>query len=142
LIEKKRASQSDKVDNRSIALSYTPVCVLNALGVWQKIEQNIELIKQVHVSDKGSFSQVNLFAKAEGLPFLGCVIRMKHLLSALFESLQNQTQIEIWHDHEVIDLCEDDNGFQLLVAEDKQKTKVNAKLIIAADGAKTRTECV
>ncbi len=143
LIEKQSVLQSDKVDNRSIALSYTSVCVLNALGVWQKIEQDVELIKQVHVSDKRGFSQTNLFAKDEGLPFLGCVVKLRHLVPVLFELLQNQMQLEIWQDTEVVDLCEQGDGeFQLLIAKTGQETKVNARLIVAADGAwsKLRTK--
>ncbi|WP_440683503.1 FAD-dependent monooxygenase [Cysteiniphilum halobium] len=137
LIEKLANTKMSNNDNRAIALSYSSVCVLNTLGVWHKIKAHVEYIKQVHVSDKGQYAQTNLYAKDEGLAFLGVVIKMKYLLPALYHALINESHITLYQNCQVLDLCEQGECFGLLIAKEGNLNEITADLIIAADGAQS-----
>ncbi|WP_117001606.1 MULTISPECIES: FAD-dependent monooxygenase [Cysteiniphilum] len=138
LIEKLANTELSKSDNRSIALSYSSVCVLNTLGIWQKIKDHVEYIKQVNVSDKGQYAQTNLYAKDEGLAFLGIVVKMKYLLPALYQALMNENHIALYQDCQVLDLLEQDECFSLVIEKDDNAYEITADLIIAADGAESK----
>ena len=138
LIEKMTNAEIISSDNRSIALSYSSVCVLNTLGIWHKIKEHVELIKRVHVSDQGQYSQTNLYAKDEGLAFLGVVVKMKHLLPALYQSLVEHSNITLYQDCQVLDLFAQSDQFGLVIENNKNHEKIMANLIIAADGAQSK----
>ena len=138
LIDKMPVDGAELIDGRSIALSYTSVCVLNSLGLWEKINDKVMFIEQVHVSDKGAYGQANLFAKDESLPFLGVVIKMQCLLPILQQAIIEQKNIEVWQHSEVVDLCELDNGYSLTISSNNNISHLSAQLIIAADGVKSR----
>ncbi|WP_440615324.1 FAD-dependent monooxygenase [Cysteiniphilum sp. 6C5] len=138
LIEKLASAELSKSDNRSVALSYSSVCVLETLGIWQNIKADVEYIKQVHVSDKGQYAQTNLYAKDEGLAFLGIVVKMRHLLSALYQALMRQSHITLYQDCQVLDLLEQDDRFSLVIEKGVNTSKITADLIIAADGAQSK----
>ena len=137
LIEKLATSQINKGDDRSIALSYSSVCILNSLGVWCKIKEYVEFIKQVHTSDKGHYGQVNLYAKDEGVAFLGVVIKIKHLFPVLYQLLMEQSNITLYQNCQVLDLFEDKKSFRLVI-KDNAPVKITADLIIAADGSQSK----
>lgn len=138
LIEKLANTEMSKNDNRSIALSYSSVFMLNTLGIWQKIKAHVEYIKHVHVSDKGQYAQTNLYAKDEGLAFLGVVVKIRHLLPALHQSLMSENHITLYQDCQVIDLSEQAECFSLVIAKDDSTYEIMADLIIAADGAQSK----
>ena len=138
LIEKLANADIAKSDNRSIALSYSSVCVLNTLSIWHKIKPHVEYIKQVHVSDKGQYAQTNLYAKDEGLAFLGVVVKIKYLLPALYQSLVDEHHIALYQNCQVIDLSEQEEYFSLVIAKDDNSYEITAALIIAADGAQSK----
>ncbi|MDA7742276.1 FAD-dependent monooxygenase, partial [Francisellaceae bacterium] len=83
---------TDDFDNRGIALAYPSLCMLNTLGLWQKLSSYATAIHHVHVSNKGSLPQVNL--NREGLPGLGAVVETPHLLTVLSEAV-SKSKIEV-----------------------------------------------
>ncbi|WP_116963666.1 FAD-dependent monooxygenase [Fastidiosibacter lacustris] len=137
LIEKLPSCDDNCVDGRSIALSYTSICMLESLGVWARIKHEIEKIEHIHVSDKGLYGQVNLSAKDEGLPFLGVVIKMQHVLPKLIDALSVHKNIELWSNAKVIDLMDCNGQYTLILKSKDDIYSLHADLIIAADGAKS-----
>lgn len=139
LIEKSKMSDINKNDNRSVALSYSSICILNGLGVWKKIKDHIQLIQQVHVSNKGIFGKVQLTAEDSGVDFLGAVVKVKKLLIELYKLLGEKNNVSILQGFEVSNLVENknDSNFALIISNTKDDVLINAKVVIAADGAKS-----
>jgi len=61
-------------DDRSTALSYGSRCLLQQLGVWQKLSEHVTPIEHIHVSDKGRFGAARLHAREHGIDALGYVV--------------------------------------------------------------------
>ncbi|MGH8557312.1 MAG: 2-octaprenyl-6-methoxyphenyl hydroxylase [Methylococcales bacterium] len=82
--EQRRASPAG---DRALALSYGSVCLLKALGLWDRLEQQSAPIRDIHISDRGHFGKTRLSARSEGVDALGYVITARvledHIASAL-----------------------------------------------------------
>ena len=132
LIEK----SSPKNDHRSIVVSYSAVSVLNALGIWAHIKNHVAYIAHIHVSEKRAYGQFHLHKEDEGLPFLGVVVKMSLLLSALMATLQDLQQVELLFDSSVQGVEKDSESHYGLtvIGQDKKQISIRSQLIIAADG--------
>jgi 2-octaprenyl-6-methoxyphenol hydroxylase len=121
-------------DNRSIALSYPSISILNSLGVWSKLKDKATFIKSVDISDKGAFNHLVLDSDIENYPFLGAVIEMPVLLSALSEKLLNNSHIDVIAPSEYVSLEDYKNRKSIKIKQNGDFHIVNANYIIACDG--------
>ena len=130
---------TDDFDNRSIALSYPAVCMFYRLGIWDRLAPYSTPIEHIHVSDKGRFHQVNLNREDEHAPFLGAVIEMPHLLTALSASLKSADNIVVIAPAKITGLIDYEQDIKSLELEINQvKSTLSAKLIVACDGAQSQ----
>lgn len=81
-------------DDRSTALSYGSRCLLQQLGVWEKLREHVTSIEHIHVSDKGRFGAVRLHADEHGIDALGYVVENAWLGRVL---LQQVLESELVH---------------------------------------------
>ena len=79
--------------NRALALSYGTVCHLQALGLWQELQEHSAPITRIHVSDRGHFGVTRLCASDYGVEALGYVITARELENRISEAL-NASSIE------------------------------------------------
>ncbi|HLA30682.1 MAG TPA: 2-octaprenyl-6-methoxyphenyl hydroxylase [Pseudomonas sp.] len=77
-------------DARSTALSFGSQQIYQRLGLWSRIGQRAEPIKQIHVSDRGRFAAARLSAEEEGVPALGYVVENAWLGECLWQALDRQ----------------------------------------------------
>lgn len=77
-------------DARSTALSFGSQQIYQRLGLWQRIGQRAEPIKQIHVSDRGRFAAARLSAAEEGVPALGYVVENAWLGECLWQAMDQQ----------------------------------------------------
>jgi 2-octaprenyl-6-methoxyphenol hydroxylase len=77
-------------DARSTALSFGSQQIYQRLGLWQRIGQRAEPIKQIHVSDRGRFAAARLSAEEEGVPALGYVVENAWLGECLWQAMDQQ----------------------------------------------------
>lgn len=125
------------LDNRSIALSYPTICALKTLGVWEQLSCHAQMIHKIHVSERGRYGQAMIDGQHQNLPFLGAVIEMPYLHSILIHSLDTSKVNVIAPAN--VSLPDKDHGYDhVIVDEGGQKSKLKAKLIIAADGAQSK----
>ncbi|MED7787994.1 FAD-dependent monooxygenase [Francisella sp. 19X1-34] len=124
-----------KNDNRSIAVSYSSIAFLNTLGLWDKVASTTQVIKKVHISDKGRYGRAEIFAKDENLPFLGAIAPMRELLVVALQSVAENTNIIKSFETNVIALEKKANEYSLVVEKQGQKSTIPAGLVIACDGA-------
>lgn len=120
-------------DTRAIALSKGSVDILQAMNLWQNLSDVASVIEQVHVSEQGGFGFSRIQSSDLELPYLGQVVEITHLARILTESLPASVQQFIPGTFKSIDT--DQN---IVAIEQAGEThELQAKLIIAADGAKS-----
>jgi len=78
---------SARRDSRTLALSHGSRLLLERVGVWSQLAA-VTPIKQIHISQRGSFGRALLSAAEANLPALGYVIAYAELQQALHIALQ------------------------------------------------------
>ncbi len=115
-------------DARSIALSTASVRILQTLGVWPLLEEFVEPIHTIHVSEQGRFGHVLLESQGEGPP--GYVVEIQHINRVLAACLDQSKLITpaVIIDYDVT---------SRIATIQKATTiqTIHAKLVVAADGA-------
>lgn len=121
-------------DERTTALSNGSRRVFEALDVWPLMHRAITPIKRIHISDQGRFGFARLSAEEQGLAALGHVVPNWQIGSALWRRLQ-QEQIEVLAPARVLELHQPSPYRSVVIEANGQQRKLQARLIVAADGA-------
>lgn len=125
---------SDKVnpdfDARSLALSPASKRILSALSVWDLMKEKASPIARIHVSDQGSFGVSRLEGDAQNS--LGYVLEMQDINRALHQVLDKE-RVLAPAQLTSFDLAKQ----EALVIANGQTCCVQAKLVVAADGAES-----
>ncbi|MBM7063225.1 2-octaprenyl-6-methoxyphenyl hydroxylase [Pseudomonas sp. UL073] len=120
-------------DARSTALSYGSRQVYERLGVWDKIAERAEPIRQIHVSDRGRFGATRLRAEDEGVPALGYVAENAWLGHCLWQAMDHAV-IDWRCPTEVVRMEALGDGYRLLLGDD---TSLDCQLAVLADGGRS-----
>ena len=115
-------------DARSLALSPATQRILNMLGVWEHLKDEVTPIELIHVSDQYHFGTSRL--QGELNTPLGYVVEMQYINRALYQVLDAQ-HVLAPASVESVDLA---NHCAVLKSE-AGEIEVSARLIVAADGA-------
>ena len=91
--------------------------------------------RKVHISDKGKYGRAEIFAKDENLPFLGAIAPMKELLRAGLQAVSDNPKITKSFATNVVDVKKHNNEYSLIVESNNTQQEIQAKLLIACDGA-------
>ncbi len=126
-------------DARSTALSHSSREVLEMLGLWSTLSPRLAEIKEVHVSDRGHIGNTRLHAAEQNLPALGYVVENQWLGSVLMEALQQAPGIDITAPAQVASVKPIRGGVQLSLSGSEVSANLQAKLLVVADGAQSRT---
>lgn len=124
-------------DDRTTALSNGSRRIFEGIGVWPLIEREATPIRRIHISDRGRFGFARLDAKEQGLAALGFVVINRTMGAALWHQLAAQA-VTILAPARVT-AVELQDGFRTLQCQlsDTESISVEAKLVIAADGARS-----
>lgn len=124
-------------DDRTTALSNGSRRIFEGIGVWPLIERDATPIRRIHISDRGRFGFARLDAREQGLAALGFVVINRTMGAALWHQLAARsvavlaparvTTMELHDGHRTL-LCQ---------LSQEQCVSVQAKLVIAADGARS-----
>ena len=82
------AAYTPSFDARSTALSYSSCLIYREMGLWGDLEDQIQNIESIHVSDQGRFGSTLLKACDYGWPALGFVAENAWLGQVLAGALQ------------------------------------------------------
>ena len=105
------------------------------LGVWQELESAATPIRRIHVSEQGAFGQVRLDAREQGLESLGFVVENRELGRALWRRLQQLPRLARLAPARVLDAEIDARAAALTVSDASGTHRMEAGLLVAADGA-------
>jgi 2-octaprenyl-6-methoxyphenol hydroxylase len=130
------AAAQPSFDERTTALSNGSRRILETIGVWSALDAVATPIAKIHVSDQGRFGFARIDASEQGLGAMGYVLPNRALGSALWSSISSQ-EIKVFCPAEVSGLTANDDAVKIEIAEAGVKIAIDAKLIVAADGAQS-----
>src|ERR1700727_1997380 len=130
------AAAHPSFDEHTPALSNGSRRILEAIGVWSALDAAATPIAKIHVSDQGRFGFARIDAREQGLGAMGYVVPTRALGSALWSRLSSQ-EIKVFCPAEVSGLTATDAAVKIEIAEAGAKIAIDAKLIVAADGAQS-----
>jgi len=130
------AAAQPSFDERTTALSNGSRRILETIGVWSALDALATPIAKIHVSDQGRFGFARIDAREQGLKAMGYVVANRALGSALWSRLSSAA-IKVFCPAEVSGLTATDEAVKIEIAEAGAKIAIDAKLIVAADGAQS-----
>jgi len=123
-------------DDRVLALSHGTASYLQDLGVWQRLKNVAEPIKNIHISDRSFYGKARLYAEHHQVNALGFVVEMSVLGQALLDHLNDKSKLNenlTWFTPDKIsDITWQEKHVELTL---HSETTLNTKLLLACDGA-------
>ena len=135
------AAAQPSFDERTTALSNGSRRILETLGAWSALASVATPIRKIHISDQGRFGFARIDAAEQGLTAMGYVVPNRALGNALWSRLQPPTggsaRLTVFCPAEVTKVTATAQSVAIEITQAQQKTSIEAKLIVAADGAKS-----
>ena len=122
-------------DERTTALSNGSRRILETLNVWPSLAGSVTPIRKIHVSDQGYFGFARIDAAQQGLAALGYVVPNRALGQALWSSIAQASSIRVLCPAEVARVTPGQDEVQLEITQAGVSSTVDARLVVAADGA-------
>jgi 2-octaprenyl-6-methoxyphenol hydroxylase len=129
--------QHPSFDERTTALANGTVRAFRTLGAWTGMEREAAPIRKIHVSDQGRFGTARIDAAEQGLEALGYVVPNRVIGAALWERLSRSSGVDIIAPARVSSTGADAELRHVLFELDGEPREVQAKLVVAADGARS-----
>jgi 2-octaprenyl-6-methoxyphenol hydroxylase len=123
-------------DERTTALSNGSRRILEGIGVWPALAADATPIRHIHVSDRGHFAMARLSAEEQGVPALGHTVTNRVLGRALAAACRDVPRLGVLCPASVAAVESHADGVRLAV-EGTWRGSVEARLVVAADGAKS-----
>lgn len=124
-------------DARSSALSHSTYEIFQEAGIWPVLQQWVQPIRQVHVSDRGYWGSTLMDDDRENLPALGYVVENAWLGKALLHVVRQKPNVTFCCPATVERLRPMADGAELQLRMGEQTDIVHAHLAIVADGARS-----
>jgi 2-octaprenyl-6-methoxyphenol hydroxylase len=131
------AAAQPSFDERTTALSNGSRRILETLGVWPALSALATPIAKIHVSEQGRFGFARIEAAEQGLSAMGYVVPNRDLGNALWSRLSKSAGLEVYCPAEVLQVSAHDESVAVEIAQKGAKITIDAKLIVAADGAQS-----
>jgi 2-octaprenyl-6-methoxyphenol hydroxylase len=130
------AAAQPSFDERTTALSNGSRRVLETIGVWPALNALATPIAKIHVSDQGRFGFARIDAREQGLAAMGYVIPNRALGSVLWPRLLSGGT-KVFCPAGVSSVTANDEVVKIEIAAAGANSAIDAKLIVAADGAES-----
>lgn len=128
-------TNDDKFDGRCSAVAHSSANIFKAIGVWKALEKYAGPIKEIYVTDGNSPLFLHFGEEeTEGKP-MGYMVENRYIRRALFTQAQDDENIELLAPAEYKEI---EYGNHFVTVTLKNKKKIQAKLLIAADGRNSR----
>ncbi len=131
------AAAQPSFDERTTALSNGSRRILETLGVWPALHAAATPIRKIHVSDQGHFGFARIDAAEQGIAAMGYVVANRDLGGALWSRLTPRPGLEVYCPAEVSRISTNEQSVTVEITQRGAKTCLDAKLIVAADGAQS-----
>jgi 2-octaprenyl-6-methoxyphenol hydroxylase len=125
-------------DGRVTALANGSQRVLAQLGLWDAIRAEAQPIRHIHIGEQGRFGAARIDAAEEAVPALGFTVENRTLGTALWSPLQESERFRCLSPAEVLDFDCGADRVSAAVACGTTSATVDARLMVAADGARSK----
>ena len=127
-------------DDRATALAEGSRRIFDTLGVWPELARSAAPIRRIHVSDRGRFGFARLAAGDYGVDALGHVVENRRLGTVLWDALACRPRVDLLAPCRVVavDAAGEPATVEVEAADGETHT-LTAGLVVAADGARSRT---
>ena len=122
-------------DERSTALSLGTCRYLESIGLWETLQQHVEEIHHIHVSEQGKFGVTSLDREEENIEFLGAVVENAWLGVVLGAAMAKHSNIHLHSPVEVKSLQSCEEGYRVCVEKNGKAQAFQCGLLVVADGA-------
>ncbi|AQZ96747.1 2-octaprenyl-6-methoxyphenyl hydroxylase [Halopseudomonas phragmitis] len=123
-------------DARSTALSQGSRQLFERLGVWARLAERVEPIRQIHVSDRGHPGVARIDAAREGVPALGYVVENAWLGEVLLGALDTEV-VEWLAPASATAARAVPGGYQLDLQTADGAQTLETELLVVADGGRS-----
>ncbi|GAA0207038.1 2-octaprenyl-6-methoxyphenyl hydroxylase [Kangiella japonica] len=125
-------------DDRTVALSKASLNILANLDLLEDLARVSEAIKTIHVSEQGHIGFARLSAEENAVKQLGAVVENWQLGKVLHQAFAKQAElIDYVVPAKVLELEQSQDSAELTVEAHGKIVKVNAQLVVLADGARS-----
>jgi 2-octaprenyl-6-methoxyphenol hydroxylase len=124
-------------DARVTALANGSQQILAGLALWPALQGSTEAIRSIHISERGRFGAARISAAEEHVPALGYTVENQALGRVLWERLAGAPRLTLLTPAKVAALALDEDGVEASVEHAQSTLRVRAKLVVAADGARS-----
>ncbi len=121
-------------DDRTVALSYGSRTILQNMGLWPALHDQVEAIKTIHISDRGHLGVTRLYHDEEGVEALGYVAENRVLGEVLHAQLARQDNVTLFCPATLQSIEEYQQQVSVVVEQDGEPVALQAKCLVAADG--------
>jgi 2-octaprenyl-6-methoxyphenol hydroxylase len=128
------AAAQPSFDERTTALSNGSRRILETLGVWPALGALATPIRKIHVSEQGRFGFARIDAAEQNLAAMGYVIANRDLGQSLWSRLAGPG-LSVYCPAAVSQVSANEQSVTLEIAQQGAKSTIDAKLVVAADGA-------
>jgi 2-octaprenyl-6-methoxyphenol hydroxylase len=132
-----RRLEQPSFDGRATALANGSRRVLEGLGLWPAVRRSAEPIASIHIGERGRFGAARILAAEEDVEALGYTVENRVLGDALWTPLLEDPGFTCLAPAELVDFSADAEGVEALARDAAGETRVRARLLVAADGARS-----
>ncbi|MFP3014162.1 MAG: 2-octaprenyl-6-methoxyphenyl hydroxylase [Arsenophonus sp.] len=118
-------------DARTIVLTYSTCQQFNKIGVLSGLKSYLTPIIDIHISEYGHWSTVNIKAKDYSIPALGYIVKLYDAKNYLFEQLKKAINVKVYCPDKVISVWRTTDNVSVKLSSNKILT---GELLVAADG--------
>ena len=125
-------------DDRGLALAVSSQRVLAGLALWNRIGEEANPIRHVHVSDRGHFGFVRMDAETVGMDALGYVVLARVLGKVLTENLIACENIELFCPARLHAIHHREERVEVSVQLNGDRVRLYTRLVVGADGTNSQ----
>ena len=129
-------AEQPSFDDRTTAISNGSRRVFEGIGVWSLLEHQATPIRRIHISDQGRFGFARIDAAEQGIAALGFVLTNRDMGAALWRRLA-EAAVNVVAPAQVTAIDVEGDRRLVRFEQDGRADVVEAKLVIAADGARS-----
>lgn len=122
-------------DERATAVAESSRRILEGIGCWAPLAGHAAPIREIHVSERGAFGATRLRAREHGLTSFGHVVENRALGAAAWARIRAASSLAAWTPARVTGLVQADEHVEVQVERGGEAVSVQARLLVAADGA-------
>ncbi len=123
---------------RAYAISLLSGRIFEQIGVWEKLQADMSPFRRIRLSDDNDRSVVEFWPQDLDLPQLGYAIEHTPLLSQLRSFLHTCDSVQGLWPAEVVGVESEPEAVRVRVRQDGTERSLRAKLLVAADGSRSR----